>query len=263
MDSSLLDNPLIRSILFHPRAARPVDSPPAGMADGAIPADDGTPLGYRLYNHTAHAPLVLLFHGNGEIAPDYDGIAELYHQIGLSLLVADFRGYGWSGGEPRVSTLLPDAAVVSDALPDVLTEHDLHGVPCVIMGRSLGSACAIHVAHRSPALFQGLIIESGFAHVLPLLARLGLPTEKLADMPDPIGNARKIGEINLPTLIIHGERDSIIPVANGQTLYEASSAEQKDILRVPGAGHNDLLFVGRQAYFAAIDKFVNQVTQRD
>jgi pimeloyl-ACP methyl ester carboxylesterase len=124
------------------------------------------------------------------------------------------------------------------------------------MGRSLGSAPAIHAAHHYPARVKGVIIESGFAHAIPLLARLGLPAHLLANLPDLMGNIHKITEINLPLLVIHGEEDNLIPVNNGQALYDQSPASTKRILRVNGAGHNDLLMVAAQSYFAAIADFL-------
>ena len=123
----------------------------------------------------------------------------------------------------------------------------------------MGSACAIHIAHQHPDNFTGLIIESGFAHTIPLLARLGLPVESLGDIPDPIGNIPKMQEIRLPLLVIHGERDGIIPVRQGQTLYDSSPAQHKMLLRVPHAGHNDLVAIAKGRYFNAIRHFVADV----
>jgi alpha-beta hydrolase superfamily lysophospholipase len=255
----LLDNPLVQSILFYPRPDRAGGSALPNTTDGTIPVEDGIVLGYRLYAHQPGAPVILYFHGNGEIASDHDFIAPSYHAAGASLLVVDYRGYGWSTGEPKVSALLSDVQPVLDALPDVLKPAGLTDQRLVVMGRSLGSACAIHLARHHPARVRGIIIESGFAHAIPLLARLGLPANLLANVPDPIGNVRKMGEIDLPLLVIHGEDDNLIPVNNGQALYDASPALIKRIVRIPGAGHNDLLMFGAQPYFAAIQEFLTAI----
>jgi alpha-beta hydrolase superfamily lysophospholipase len=260
MNPNLLDNPLVISTLFYPRTASPGGHLPDGVSDGTIPVEDGIALGYRLYAGPPGAPVIVYFHGNGEIAPDYDGIAPEYHRAGASLIVVDFRGYGWSTGQPKVSTLLSDVDAVIEALPGVLARAGLGDSVWIVMGRSLGSACAIHAAYAHPDRFAGIIIESGFAHAIPLLARLGLPVDMLQNIPDPIGNVRKMGAIDLPLLIIHGERDTLIPVRNGQALHDASPAAHKRILRIPGAGHNDLLFAGMQPYFDAIAAFVSHVS---
>lgn len=256
LDSILLDNPLVLSVLFHPRSASRMRTERPGVFDGDVPVAEDAALGYRLYTHAPGSPVVLFFHGNGEIAPDYDGIAPLFHGAGASLLVVDYRGYGWSSGEPKVSTLLPDAEAVFRALPRLLGPAGLAESPRFVMGRSLGSAPAIHLAHLHPGAFAGLIVESGFAHTVPLLARLGLPTEMLARLPDPFDNVAKIAETALPLLVIHGEGDRIVPVANGQALYDASPAAQRHLLRVPGAGHNDLLVTAADAYFNALRTFL-------
>jgi alpha-beta hydrolase superfamily lysophospholipase len=255
----LLDNPLVQSILFYPRPDQAGGSVLPNTYDGTIPVEEGIVLGYRLYAHRAVAPVILYFHGNGEIASDHDFIAQRYHAAGASLLVVDYRGYGWSTGKPKVSALLSDVQPVLDALPDVLKQADLTDQTLVVMGRSLGSAPAIHLAHTHPARIKGIIIESGFAHAIPLLARLGLHPNLLANVPDPIGNVRKMGEIDLPLLVIHGEEDNLIPVNNGQALFDASPASIKRIVRIPGAGHNDLLMFGLRTYFIAIEGFLTAI----
>jgi alpha-beta hydrolase superfamily lysophospholipase len=265
VNPNLLDNPLVLSTLFYPRKATPGTSLRDNVYDGTIPVDENESivLGYRLYAHTPDAPVILYFHGNGEVASDYDSFAAEYHRAGAALLVVDYRGYGWSTGQPKVSALLSDVDPVIAALPDILRGAGLDSDTLLVMGRSLGSACAIHAAHHYPDRFRGLIIESGFAHAIPLLARLGLPAHLLSNLPDPIGNLRKIETIHLPLLVIHGERDSLIPVANGQALYDSASTEQKRILRIPGAGHNDLLFYGIEPYFAAIAQFIAQLSENN
>jgi alpha-beta hydrolase superfamily lysophospholipase len=256
MNADHLDHPMIRTILFYPRPARPGTSHLPNAVDGTIPVAEDVALGYRLFKHEPGTPLIVLFHGNGEIAPDYDHFARDYHRAGASLLVVDYRGYGWSSGQPRVSTLLADAERVAGALPGLLREAGLGSPPLIVMGRSLGSAPAIHLAHAHPDRFAGLIVESGFADIAPLLAVLGVPPEIAGSGPDPVGNRRKMAEVRLPLLVIHGERDTLIPVDNGQALYDASPAANKRILRVRGAGHNDLLMVGIDQYFAAIAEFI-------
>ncbi len=257
----LLDNPLVQSILFYPRPDQAGGSILPNTYDGTIPVDAGIVLGYRLYAHQNQpgAPVILYFHGNGEIASDHDFIARSYHAAGASLLVVDYRGYGWSTGRPQVSALLSDVQPVLEALPDVLRQAHLTDQSLVVMGRSLGSAPAIHLARHYPARIKGIIIESGFAHAIPLLARLGLPPNLLVNVPDPIGNVRKIAEIDLPLLVIHGEEDNLIPVNNGQALVDASPASLKRIVRIPGAGHNDLLMFGTRTYFAAIQEFLSAI----
>ena len=256
MDLKMLDNPRVLATLFYPRAARPGSSSIANAQDGTIPVAEDVALGYRLYPHEPGAPVVVYFHGNGEVAADYDFTVTHFRRIGLSLLVVDYRGYGWSTGTPLVSTLLTDVEPVMAALPGIFAEAGLGEPPLYIMGRSLGSAPAIHAAHEYTDRFRGIIIESGFARAMNLLNRLGLPLIVTNQLPDPVGNDRKIAAIDLPLLVIHGAQDDLLPFSHGQQLYDASNAENKRLLRIEGAGHNDLMFVGITQYFEAIDQFV-------
>lgn len=252
----LLDNPLILNNLFYPRPAVPGDDNPAYVHDGTIPVDEGVALGYRLYVHTGESPTLLYFHGNGEIAPDYDDLAGLFLTAGVSLLVVDYRGYGWSSGKPLISTLLADAEKTLKAVPAILERAGITSKSLFVMGRSLGSAPATHLAHHQPGALRGLIIESGFAHEPSLFRRLLIPENLLKQVPSVFGNAGKMAGIHLPLLVIHGENDTLIPVENGQTLFDTSPATSKMLLRIRGAGHNDLLLYGVRDYFAALQQFV-------
>ena len=261
MNKHLLDDPRILSILFYPRRASAGGSRHPAAQDGTIPVDDVV-LGYRLYPAPLEeAPVLLYFHGNGEIASDYDDIASLYNSRGLSLLVVDYRGYGWSSGEPRASALLSDAWAAFQAIPGLLADAGLSANRLVVMGRSLGSAPAIEVAHRAADQVRGLIIESGFAHTFKLLAYLGLRIEGATEAEHGVGNLDKIAQITLPTLVIHGQNDRLIPVEEGKTLYAHSPSADKQLVLIGFAGHNNLMFVGKDLYFDAIQAFVRRACE--
>lgn len=253
-----LDNPLVLNMLFYPRQASPITGH-AHLQDGTIPVDDGVVLGYRLYVYRPAAPLIVLFHGNGEIAADYDSISPLFHAIHCSLMVIDYRGYGWSTGRPLTSTLFTDAEKAITALPMVFKTVGIHPAGIYVMGRSLGSLPAVHVAGMMPDQVRGLIIESGIAEITSLVQRLGIPAALFAPIRSffaSADNVDKLRKITLPLAVIHGEADDLLPVEGAQRLYEASPAAYKTILRVPYAGHNDLLMYDTQGYFSAIAKLV-------
>jgi alpha-beta hydrolase superfamily lysophospholipase len=258
MKNRLLDSYLLRSILFFPRRIpRPSNVPP-NVIDGTILVELDIELGYRLYKSPNTKALILYFHGNGEIVTDYDDLSAEYLQLNLSLLVIDYRGYGWSSGTPKGSALLSDVEAVHLALPQILTAAQLQDVPLFLMGRSLGSISATHMASFHPDAFSGLIIESGLAHVFLVYFPIGFLSSRLLSwLPDLFGNLRKMRKIQLPLLIIHGEKDRVLPVRNGQNLYEASPTATKTLCRLPDVGHNDLFVRSIDAYFAAISEFVN------
>jgi alpha-beta hydrolase superfamily lysophospholipase len=253
----LLDHPLVLRALFHPRReyGRVLRVP--GVRPVGVEVESGVTVGGRLYPATPEAPAILYYHGNGEIAADYDDIASLYTRIGTTLLVIDYRGYGRSDGTPTAHNLLTDAAVVFEAIPAVFEENDLAPTRLLVMGRSLGSAAAIEVALHAGERLAGLIVESGFSDIFALLARLGVQVQGADEGQDGFGNAVKMARVTVPTLVIHGQADVLIPAADGQELYNRCAAPRKRLVLVPGAGHNDLIMVGMSEYFEAIRVFVH------
>ncbi len=251
---SALDRPEILNFVFYPRKS--FSPAPAGACDHLIEVDDDVVVSCRLYVQSSDLPTVLYFHGNGEGVSDYDGIAPMYGEVGLNLFVADYRGYGASKGIPTLSNTVGDSLVIFRALGDILRNYG-HCSDVFVMGRSLGSLSAIEVAYRHQDAVRGLLIESGFAAFSSLLSHLGIPASSLGVDDPEFPNLAKIRSIEVPTLVIHGEWDQIIPASEGETLYRGSAASKKRLLIIPGADHNDIMLVGGQTYFGAIREFTS------
>lgn len=261
MPTRFIDRPETLQVLFHPRPADPRLATLAGGTPVAVPVAEGTLVGGMIFAAGPQAPAILFFHGNGEVAAEYGWIAPPYTDMGVTLAVMDYRGYGASDGWPDGSSLLADARAIVDALPDLLAQQGLQPTRLFVMGRSLGSAAALEAAVHAGDRLGGLIIESGFADTLALVRRLGGPM--LADgndREDGFGNLEKIAQIDLPTLIIHGEEDVIIPVADGRALHASGAAADRRLVTIPNAGHNDLLMIGAVPYFQAIADLVRAYT---
>ena len=257
MKNRLLNSHLLRAILFYPRQIPRPTFRPENVQDGTISVTDNIELGYRLYLNPQAKVVILFFHGNGEIVTDYDDISQMYTQLGISLLVVDYRGYGWSTGTPLGTTLLSDVEAVHRNLSRILKPVNSDHLPLFLMGRSLGSISATHMATIYPETFSGLIIESGLAHVMLVYFPLSfLPNGLLSWLPDLFGNLRKMRRMNLPLLVIHGKNDRVLPVRNGQKLYEAAPTAQKTLCRLPNVGHNDLMIYASDAYYQALSDFV-------
>jgi hypothetical protein len=125
------------------------------------------------------------------------------------------------------------------------------------MGRSLGSASVLELAAAYRKVIDGLIIESGFAYAGPLLQLLGIDLAELGYKEEKgFGNIAKIKEFNKPTLIIHAEYDHIIPFSDGRALYQACPSDNRTLLKIPGANHNDIFMRGLPEYLAAVRKLV-------
>lgn len=253
-DYSALDRPEISMNSFYPRRNR--TAPPAGAADYAVPVAEGITLSCRFFPAGAAQPTILFFYGNGETAADYDNIAPGYNQEGVNFFVADYRGYGQSGGWPTFSAMLADAHRVQAELGRILAAGGYTGARFV-MGRSMGRHPAFELAANAGAnagegTLQGLIVESG----RPTLGNFcyGLPPEAAARMEAAYRD--KVRSIGLPALVIHGEQDTLAPVEQAREMYREFPSPRKRLLTIPGAGHNDLLYRGLTEYFAAIREFV-------
>jgi len=262
--TDIMNRPEVQRVLFRPRAAARTALPP-GAADIDVEVEPGVSIGCRLFTADKAAPTILFFHGNGEIVADYDDIGPLYMEAGLNFLVVDYRGYGWSGGSPSFASLLADSHVLYDKLRQHLQENG-YNPDLFLMGRSLGSAAAIELAAARNAEISGLIIESGFALTLPLAETLGLG-EMLKDMTvteeQTFNNAGKISRVTKPTFLLHGQKDTLIPLWQAEKLHAECGARNKELQVVPGADHNSLIAVGGKYYFQAISRFVQQVTGAD
>ena len=169
------------------------------------------------------------------------------------MLAVDFRGYGWSTGQPRLTTLCADADALVDALPAILAQAggDAAATRCALVGRSIGGVCAVHLASRHPTRFPSLLIESSLCRIfeLPMVANIAAMMGPqgavlLQALPDPFDQLGKLRAA--PTVrctVLHGDRDELIPLAQGKALFGASAAppSRKRLVILKGAGHNDMV----------------------
>jgi pimeloyl-ACP methyl ester carboxylesterase len=253
-DLSIFDHPQVLQVMFYPRRDFPESPLPSNASVHLIEVEEGISIGCRFYRVGPDCPNIVYFHGNGEIASDYDPIAPQYNRRRINLFVADYRGYGISEGHPTATSMIRDAHKVFQGFKEILEETGTTG-PFFLMGRSLGSASAIELALHYQGEVRGLIVESGFADALGLLSRFGV---SIKGAREEIGafNLRKIQSIRIPTLVIHSQYDHIIPVDEGVQLHNASGAKEKELVIIPNANHNDLMVVGMDQYFEAIERFV-------
>lgn len=155
------DSPLVGQIAFVPRKAAKGDGLAAGMTDGSVDVGGGASNAYRVCAGLPEAKrraVCVYFHGNAEICTDIcHGISEFY-DAGVAVLSVDFRGYAWSTGQAKMSTLCPDAEKVHAQIPTILATAGLSGLPVILFGRSLGATCAVHLATTFPADYAGVFI---------------------------------------------------------------------------------------------------------
>ncbi len=248
----------IDSVIFFPRPDLPFGGGAGGAFDHMFTVEDGISLRLRVFMADREAPAILFFHGNGETGRDYDMLAGGFRALPASFLVGEYRGYGPCTGRPSFSTFLQDAHRTLDECRRLLSESG-HTGPVVVMGRSLGSAPAIELASSRAGELAGLIVESGFARVIPLLQLLGVPARRLG-LTEEYGprNLDKIRRVSLPTLIMHAEMDQIIPFEDAELLRDASPDPHRQFFPVPQAGHNDIQIRAGAAYFDRIGSLLER-----
>ena len=253
-DYTRIDDSHLLNYIFYPRPD--FTRPPKDAFDLFVSVEPGVDVSCRFYVGDRNWPLILYFHGNGEVVSDYDHIAPIYKQRELNLVVADYRGYGASGGLPTLAAISRDCHLIFAAVKEEILKIKLTG-GLWIMGRSLGSISAIELAYRSNHDFRGLVIESGFVSILPVMKHLGLslPAGTDADKIEAEALAM-VREIKLPTLIIHGEDDQLVPLEEAKRFYDNLGSAEKRLVIIPGADHNDIMFTGIDQYFEAIKDFV-------
>lgn len=256
IDYGVLDRSTLSAPIFFPRRDR-TPAPP-GAADLSLDVAPGVSLGARHYAAPGSVATFLFFHGNGEVASDYDDIAPLYHRIGVDLFVVDYRGYGRSTGRPSFEALVSDAHPVAERFHALLDEQRNRGAR-VLMGRSLGSHPVLELAARRPARFCGLILESAAANLRRLLARITPPAPAAVTASLVAAHEGKIADVRLPTLLLHGERDELIPLAHATELRALLASVDKTLVVIPGAGHNDILWRGGDVYFGAIRQLLERL----
>lgn len=213
-------------------------------------ASDGVKL-FGWFVEAPGSPAVMIWcHGNaGNISHRLDNIAE-WHRRGLSLLIFDYRGYGRSDGRPSEDGLYRDA----QAAYQFLTQQ--RGVPperLIIFGRSLGAAVAGELAATQPA--ARLILESPFPSVEAMVKVHYGPLPMHLLLRARFHLLPRLQKVRIPILVVHGDRDSIVPLPLGRQVYDAAP-EPKAFYLIPGADHNDTYVVGGEPYFTRLLSFI-------
>jgi pimeloyl-ACP methyl ester carboxylesterase len=189
---------------------------------------------------------VLLFHGNaGNIGDRVPHIA-LLAAAGFDVLAFDYGGYGRSGGRASEQATYEDARAAHDALPN--RERVLY------LGESLGGAIALALAiERPPA---GLVLQSTFTSVRNM-ARQHYPYIPRALVPNAYPSLERIRGLRAPLLVLHGSHDEIVPLMDGEALYEAAPDPKR--IEVFDAGHNDLVSLAGDRWIRAITDWASGV----
>jgi hypothetical protein len=178
---------------------------------------------------TRPAPVLLYAHGNGELIDDWAAEFDEPRAWGAAVLLVEYPGYGRSGGSPSQGSIT--RAVV--AAYDWASERpELDSRRIVGYGRSLGGGAMCALAGERE--LAALVLESTFTSVTAMARRLGIPRFLVAD---PFDNRTLLAAFRRPVLLIHGERDTVVPAEESRILH--SVAPQSDLVIISDCGHND------------------------
>ena len=199
-------------------------------------------------------PVLVIFHGNaghiGHRVPKFRPLLE----AGIGLFLAEYRGYGGNAGKPDEAGITADAQAVMTYLLD----QGIAGDRLVLYGESLGGGPAVKMAVDHEV--AGLVLESPFTSIADVAQShyWYLPARWL--VLDKWDNADRIAGLRAPLLLIHGERDRVVPARFGRALFELAP-EPKQALFVPGGDHNGLF--NRPEVAAAVVAFVRDRVPAD
>ena len=244
---------LINSI-FYPRKS----NIPKDEKDILIEVGNDISIGIRLFLKDNKYPNIIFFHGNAELAQEYDDIAEYYNSYKINFIACDYRGYGLSNGNPSKETLHKDSKKIFEYVHKYLKDNKYTG-KIIIMGRSLGSASACEIIDNYSDNIDGCIIESGFATEFSFLQLMQINPDKIDfKLEDGFMNLEKIKKYKKPLFIIHADLDDIIPLSQAEMMLIESPSKEKNIFKVNGANHNNVIMIAREEYFNKIKSFIDK-----
>jgi fermentation-respiration switch protein FrsA (DUF1100 family) len=228
---------LENSLVFHPVGPE-TDSqpPPRPLEDVELRLEDGTKIQARWCPHPNAKGALLFCHGNAGNLESWTGaVYPLWKTLGESGLIFDYPGYGRSGGRPSEA----GCYAAAEAAFHWLTEtRRIPAENILIYGESLGGGVAVELASRHP--HRALILVRTFTSI-PDVAQAQmslLPARAL--MANRFDSLARISKCQGPVFIAAGDRDRLIPVAQGEKL-RAACRGPVELFRLKGLGHNDPL----------------------
>ena len=222
----------------------------AGVETFAVRASDGTPLRGWVLRGDHAAPWLLMCYGNAGSMQNTLGLARWFaHRLGLNVVLWDYRGYGFSGGRTDALAARDDALAVYDAV------RARSGGPPFVYGLSYGTTLAVHVAARRPVRALILHAPPADATTAMLAVRdrfVPWPLNRLRPVPlrslrIALDVAREIAHVRAPLLVLHGDADTLIPIAQGYVVERAAASRDKRFVVIRGARHDDVDYAGTPA----------------
>jgi fermentation-respiration switch protein FrsA (DUF1100 family) len=216
-----------------------------------IPVANGESINAVYLEHPGAPHTILFSHGNAEDIEHVVPFMRQFHDLGYSVLMYDYRGYGTSDGRPSVRNAKAD---VSAAYRWLVEKKKVDPKTIIAQGRSLGGAFAVWLATRHEV--GGLIVESSFVSAFRVKTHWPLlPWDKLNSLAI-------IGNVDCPVLVMHGTEDEVVPFWHGKKLY-AAAPEPKLNLWIEGGMHNDYAYVAEDDYLRVCQELIALVARQE
>jgi pimeloyl-ACP methyl ester carboxylesterase len=194
-------------------------------------------------------PAVLICHGIGELVEYWGTVQGLLRDLGVSSLVFNYSGYGSSSGTLSTAHCEEDAA----AAYRELAGRGHHSIS--LLGFSLGSGVACAVASGIDA--DGLVLCEGFSTLREAGAAMGFPRWLTRLIPDAWGTVDRVGEIEMPVLVVHSDVDGLFPLSMAERVAEACGP-RGTLIVIRGLSHNTPVFAPTDDYWKPIAEWVKQ-----
>lgn len=239
-------------IWLHPRFIYPFFDRPISSA---LFTQHDLAEGVTLYAYDAgpDQPVILYFMGNAGALDLFLPMLDHHRAAGRSVVALGFRGGGGLPGTPSEEALKADALAAFDAISNLI---DAPG-PLVIQGYSLGTGLALHVAARRDV--DGVILAAPYAKLCRLMAEASFLPACLLPGVQTWDNIADAPDVSAPVLILHGEADRLIPIAEAEELVTEIAAPLT-FVTLPGTGHH---LIDAPGYLPAIDAFLTSTPQDD
>ena len=253
-----------KKLIFHPDRSNDHTTPDAydiEYDDVTFRTEDGLNLNGWFIPGKKSSPdddlhTLLWFHGNsGNINRRLDNIRMLHDRVPVNVFIFDYRQYGMSEGKISEKGTYIDSRA---ALAYLRSRSDVNNEKIIFFGRSLGSAISVELAVKEKCC--ALILETPFTSIKEMGKKLYPYLPFTFFLRTKYDTLSKIGDIKVPTLIMHGDKDELVPIEHGKILYEKAN-DPKEFYTIPGAMHNDTHIVGAEEYFDVIRDFVNKLTK--
>jgi pimeloyl-ACP methyl ester carboxylesterase len=208
--------------------------PLPGLSAGTLQRADGESFRIVTVERGPARAVALYFVGNGEDLYSAASTGYLLAGYGLEVIGVEYPGYGASPGSPSVATVLGNADAAAARARARARELD---VPLVVIGSSLGSCCAVHVAAAGGV--DRLVLRAPLASLVATAQRRfpWLPVTWF--LRHRFDNLARAPAVRCPVLVVHGDRDDIVPLESGRELA-AAIGDNAELVVAAGYGHNDL-----------------------